>query len=204
MRNDIIFGAVLPYVAFLIARHFGLSTVHALAIGSIFPIAVILITYVRNRRLAPISVITLAATLASLVGSLYFNSAYLALLKNSLITGFVGLVFAASLMMPRPLVFYFATEKGGEERASGNRLWEVSPPYRALMRRMTIAWAVVLICEATVRALLIPLLPVDIFLVVSEAMWIVVFALMISWSLRYGSRKGEEIASAAREGEEAT
>ena len=56
MRNDIIFGAVLPYVAFLIARHFGLSTVHALAIGSIFPIAVILITYVRNRRLAPVSV----------------------------------------------------------------------------------------------------------------------------------------------------
>ncbi|WP_180897553.1 VC0807 family protein [Martelella soudanensis] len=200
MRNDIIFGAVLPYLAFLIARHFGLSTVHALAIGSVFPIAVIVVSYVGSRRLAPVSVITLAATLASLIGSLYFNSAYLALLKNSLITGFIGLVFAGSLLMPRPLVFHFATEKGGEERESGNRLWEVSPPYRALMRRMTIAWAVVLIGEATVRALLIPLLPVDIFLVVSEAMWIVVFAAMISWSWRYGSRKGEEIEARAREG----
>lgn len=199
MRNDIIFGAVLPYVAFLIARHFGLSTVHALAIGSIFPIAVIAISYIRSRKLAPVSVITLAATLASLIGSLYFNSAYLALLKNSLITGFIGLVFAASLLMPRPLVFHFATEKGGEERASGERLWQVSPPYRALMRRMTLAWAVVLIGEASVRALLIPLLPVDVFLVVSEAMWIIVFALMISWSLRYGHRKGDEIAEMERQ-----
>lgn len=199
MRNDIIFGAVLPYVAFLIARHFGLSTVQALAIGSVFPIGVIVVAYVRSRRIAAVGVITLAATIASLISSLYFNSAYLALLKSSLITGCVGLVFALSLLMPRPLVFHFATEKGSEERARGERLWLESSGYRAVMRRMTIVWAVVLFAEAGVRALLIPLLPVDVFLVVSEAMWISVFALMIAWSIRYGNRKMKHVADREKE-----
>lgn len=198
MRNDIIFGAVLPYVAFLIARHYGFTTVHALAIGSLFPIAIIVVAYVRSRRIAAIGVITLSATVASLVASLYFDSAYLALLKNSLITATVGVVFAASLFMRRPLIFHLASEKGSEERESIDRLWEVSAPYRALMRQMTVAWAVVLIGEAIVRALLIPLLPVDVFLIVSEAMWIIVFAAMIAWSMRYGNRRGKAIAAEAR------
>lgn len=196
MRNDIIFGAVLPWLTYLLAKHYDFSTVHALALGSIFPIAVIVVAYVRSNRLAAIGVITLAATLASLIGSLYFDSPYLALLKNSLITGFIGLVFAGSLLMPRPLVFHFASEGDPEERKSLNRLYAASPDYRALMRFMTIVWAVVLIAEACLRALIIPLMPVSVFLVVSEAMWITVFALMMAWSWRYGGRKGKAIADA--------
>ncbi|MBB4124384.1 VC0807 family protein [Martelella radicis] len=201
MRNDIIFGAILPYLTYLLAKHYDFSTVHALAFGSVFPIAVIVVAYVRSNRLAAIGVITLAATLASLIGSLYFDSPYLALLKNSLITGFIGLVFAGSLMMPRPLVFHFASEGDPEERKSLNRLYAASPDYRALMRFMTIVWAVVLIAEACLRALIIPLMPISVFLVVSEAMWISVFALMMAWSWRYGSRKGEAIAKAEAERE---
>ncbi|PRX07231.1 UNVERIFIED_ORG: hypothetical protein BCL66_11346 [Martelella mediterranea] len=196
MRNDIIFGAVLPWLTYLLARHYDYSTVHALALGLVFPIGVIVVAYVRSNRLAAIGVITLAATLAALAGSLYFDSPYLALLKTSLITGFIGLVFAASLLMPRPLVFHFASEGDAEERKRLNLLYAASADYRALMRRMTLAWAVVLIAEAAVRAAIIPLMPVSVFLVVSEVMWIAVFALMMTWSWRYGAAKGNAIAEA--------
>lgn len=193
MRNDIIFGAVLPYIAFLVARHFGLSNVHALAIGSLFPIATIAATYAASRRIAAVSIITLTATLASLAASLWFNSTYLALLKNSLITGCVGLIFLASLLAPRPLVFFLASEGGTGKRAEHEGFWQTRPGYRRTIREMTLIWAVVLIAEAATRAVLIPLLPIDIFLVVSEVMWIVVFAGMIAWSIRYGKRRSQAL-----------
>lgn len=193
MRNDIIFGALLPYVVFLIARHYGLSVVYALAIGSLFPIGMILISWVRQRQIAAISIITLTATLASLISSLWFDSAYLALLKGSLITGSVGLAFAASLLFPRPLVFYLADRGDAADRADIAALWERSADYRKMMRFMTRVWALVLICEALSRAILIPFIPPAAFLILSEAMWISVFALMIGWSMRYGQRRSDEI-----------
>ena len=52
MRNDIIFGAVLPWLTYLLAKHYDFSTVHALALGSIFPIAVIVVAYVRSLQRA--------------------------------------------------------------------------------------------------------------------------------------------------------
>ncbi|HBF29137.1 MAG TPA: hypothetical protein DDW73_05900 [Rhizobium sp.] len=47
---------------------------------------------------------------------------------------------------------------------------------------------VALLCEAGLRLVLIPLLPVEIFLLVSEVMWLAFFALLMAWSYRYGRR----------------
>jgi hypothetical protein len=196
MRNDIIFGAVLPYVAFLLSRHFGLTTVHALAIGSLFPVGMIVFSYLRNRRVAAVSIITLSATLASLVGSLWFNSTYLALLRNSMITGVIGLVFLGSLLAPRPLIFFLAAEGDREKRNKYENLWQTAAGFRRVMRQMTLAWALALLAEASVRAALIPFLSIDVFLIVSEIMWIAVFAGMMTWTIRYGRRRGREMEEA--------
>jgi hypothetical protein len=56
------------------------------------------------------------------------------------------------------------------------------------MRRLTAIWAIALLGEATLRLALIPMLPIAIFLPVSEAMWIGFFTLMTAWSWRYGRR----------------
>jgi len=197
MRNDILFGAILPYLAFLAARQFGLDLVQALALGALFPIAMILGRWFAQRRIAAVSLVVLAATLASLAGSLWLDSAYLALLKGSLITGSVGLAFAVSLLFPRPLVYFLAGGESADKRAEFATIWDRSPPFRALMRFMTKVWAGVLIAEALTRAALIPLLPPAVFVPVSEAMWIAVFAAMTLWSLRYGKRRGAEIRAAA-------
>jgi hypothetical protein len=57
------------------------------------------------------------------------------------------------------------------------------------MRRLTLIWGVALYVEATLRLVLIELLPIAVFLPVSEAMWIIFFAAMNLWSLRYSSRQ---------------
>jgi hypothetical protein len=66
------------------------------------------------------------------------------------------------------------------------------------MRRLTAIWAVGLLLEATVRLMLIPLLPIAVFLPISEAMWIVFFAAMTAWSWRYGTRVGSAARAAAK------
>ncbi|HBF29136.1 hypothetical protein [Rhizobium sp.] len=93
MLQDIIVSAGLPYLTFLILSSQGVSTVTALAVGAVFLIASIAVTFARNGRIQAIGILTLAATVASVITSLYFQSPYLALAKASLITSCVGVVF---------------------------------------------------------------------------------------------------------------
>jgi len=170
-------------------RHFGVETVHALAAGAVFPVAGIILGFVRERRVQALGVIVLTATIASIAGALYFTSPFLALVKGSLLTGALGIAFAVSLFARRPLVFYLASMSAdAEQRQEAETRWETEPVYRRLMRRITIVWAAALFVEAALRVVLIPLLPVAVFLPVSEAMWICCFVLMIGWSWRYAGR----------------
>ncbi|OLP44408.1 VC0807 family protein [Rhizobium oryziradicis] len=191
MLKDIVVSAGLPYLTYLFLSSHGVSTVVALAVGAIFPIGSIVIAFVRSRRIQAIGILTLAATLASVITSLYFNSPYLALAKGSLITGCVGLVFGLSLFAKRPLIFYLKSSDA-EGRARAEELWQTAPQFRKAMRVITTVWCVGLMCEAGLRLVLIPLLPIDVFLPVSEVMWIACFALLMAWSYRYGRRKTAE------------
>jgi hypothetical protein len=188
MWKDILVSAGLPYLTFLYLSSQGVSTVTALAVGAIFPIGSIVIAFVRSRRIQAIGILTLSATLASVIASLYFNSAYLALAKGSLITGCVGLVFGLSLFAKRPLVFYLKSSDA-EGRARAETLWQTAPQFRKTMRFITAVWCIGLMSEAIVRLVLIPLMPVDVFLPVSEVMWIACFGLLMVWSYRYGRSK---------------
>lgn len=185
MLMDLIVSAALPYAAFLILSSHGVSTVTALAIGAVFPIASIVVAFARERRIQAIGILTLSATVVSVVTSLYFQSPYLALAKASLITGCIGLVFGLSLMAPRPLVFYLAS-KDAQSREVNEARWQTIPGYRRVMRFITAVWCVGLLGEAGFRLVLIPLLPIEIFLPLSEVMWIGFFALLMAWSYRYG------------------
>ncbi|MBS0558947.1 MAG: hypothetical protein JSR21_02725 [Proteobacteria bacterium] len=190
MLRDIVINAALPYATYLLLSRMGVPTVPALAAGSVFPIAAILIGWLRERRIPALGIIVLAATAASILGAVAFTSPYLALAKGSLITGTVGLAFGASLLAPRPLVFNLAaTGRDAAERARMDALWQTEPRYRRIVRQITWAWTLGLLAEASLRLILIPLMPIEVFLPISEAMWIGFFALMMAWSWRYGRRR---------------
>jgi len=187
MLKDIVVSAVLPYLAYLVLTAYGVDTVTALVAGSLFPVVSIIVAAWREKRLQVIGVITLAANFASVIGSLYFQSPAMALAKGSLITGVIGLVFGASLLAPRPLVFYLASA-APEEREHAETRWQTLPAYRRIMRLITFVWFAGLVLEAGLRLLLIPVLPITVFLPVSEVMWLGCFTLLTAWSYRYGRR----------------
>lgn len=85
------------------------------------------------------------------------------------------------------LVGDMGRNQAGRERFAA--LWRDVPHFRRLMRRMTLIWGVAPCIEAALRLLLIELLPIAVFLPVSEAMAIIFIGGMNVWSWRCGSRE---------------
>jgi uncharacterized membrane protein len=138
--------------------------------------------------------IVLAATLASILAALYFTSPFLALTKGSLFSALFSALLLGSLFARRPLVFHLAAiGQEAEDRKEAETLWETEPRYRHMMRRITVVWALALLVEGTLRLLLIPLLPIVLFLPLSEAMSLGCLGLMMAWAWRYGTRQMEQI-----------
>ena len=199
LLRDIGVNAVAPYVTFLILHGRGLGTATALAAGAVFPAGATIVGFLAQRRVQALGIIVLIATAAGIVGALLFTSPYLLLAKGSLTTGGVGTAFLLSLATRRPLVFHLVSTTGQDQagRQRYTTLWDTTPPFRDLMFRLTLIWGVALYAEALLRLLLIELLPIAVFLPVSETMWIVFFAAMTAWSWRYGARRMARLREAA-------
>lgn len=186
---NIVVNAVLPYATYLLLTWYGVATVPALVSGAIFPLTATVVGMVRSRRVEALGIIVLVATAASVVGALWFTSPYLVLVKGSLISGFIGIIFLGSLAARRPLIYYAALAgQDAETRQEAETSWQSEPKYRRLMRRLTLVWGIGMMCEAGLRVMLIPYVPIAIFLPMSEVMWFSFFGLMMLWSWRYGSR----------------
>ena len=115
LLRDIGVNVVLPYATYLLLTYQDVPTVQALAAGAVFPVAAIIVGFVRERRVQALGMIVLVATVASILAALYFTSPFLALAKGSLFTGSLGVVMLGSLFARRPLVFYLARVGGDEE-----------------------------------------------------------------------------------------
>lgn len=200
MKKDLIVSVALPYVAYLVLTHFGASKVEALLVGAIFPAASVIFNIYTSRRIDALGALMLGGIVGSVIGALVWHSPWMLLARSSFVTAAVGAVFALSLLARRPLIFYLMTGDEPEKRERNDALYLSSPAFRRMVRIMTVAWAIVLCAEAATRIVLIPLLPTSVFLVVSEAMWIAVFALMSAWSWRYGQTHMAQILGTDSEG----
>jgi hypothetical protein len=190
-------NAVLPYLTYLLLAWYGVGTVRALIAGAIFPATATVTGMIRSRRVEALGIIVLVATAASVVGALWFTSPFLVLAKGSLISGFIGVIFLASLAGKRPLIYYAALAGQDEvTRHHANESWQTEPGYRRLMRTLTLVWGIGMMCEASLRLVLIPVVPIVIFLPMSEVMWFSFFALLMAWSWRYGRRIVEAMGPA--------
>jgi hypothetical protein len=193
--RDVGINAGLPYATYLLLSYEGLPTVQALAAGAVFPVGMILFGFIRERRLQSLGVIVLVATCASILAALYFTSPFLALAKGSLFSALFAGLMLGSLLTRRPLVFYLATTgQPPEVRQEADALWDSEPRYRRMLRTITIVWAIAMICEGSLRLVLIPLLPIALFLPISETMSLGCIGLMIAWSWRYGSQQMARIS----------
>ena len=199
--RDIALNAGIPLLFYRLAkRYVSASEVVALAVAATFPLAMSTIGLARRRRLDPVAVIVLLGIVVSGVGVLMGGSARLLLIRESLFTGALGLACFGSLLLPRPLMFYFGRHfMAGNDpvaRAEYDASWQ-RPTVPFVHRLITVVWGSAFLGEFAIRVVLAYALPAAAVLVLSPIILGVITIGTFIWTFAY-VRRVRQRAEAAR------
>lgn len=188
----IILNAVFPVILYKLSlRYLSASELTALIIAASFPLGKSAFDLVRNRQIDPIAIVVLLGMIANGVAMLFGGSPRLLLIRESMFTGAFGLACFASLLLPRPMMFYFAryfiAGAAPERRARFNRSWQL-PEVRFCHRLITTVWGCAFVGELIVRIILIYRLPAAMVLVIAPILAGVITITTMIWAFRYGHR----------------
>jgi hypothetical protein len=191
-----------PIIVYDVASGAGLGDVPALLLSAIGPLLNAVISVVVRGRIDEFSAFILTIIVVGAVTSLLFSDARLLLLKESAVTGILGLLFLASVPTSRPVMFLFgrrfATGGDPERIVWWNGLWQF-PRFRRTQRLMTTTWGAGLFGEAVVRIVLTYRLPVATMVVVNAVVPPAVIGVLVVTTIIWGKRAGKagEARSAA-------
>jgi len=189
---ELVIDGALPYVSYLVLRSQGVGSVTALAAGAVFPAGFIAVRFLRQRRLDGFGVIVLAVIAVGVGISVLSGDARFALVKESLLTGAIGLAMLGSLVAPRPLMYYcgrkFATDGTPEGLARWESYWAKSAMFRRSNRMMTAVWGTAFVVEAALRVLAAYSLATSTAVAVSAVVPLVVIGLLMAWTVFYSKR----------------
>jgi hypothetical protein len=203
VRRSIVLNAAVPALLYALStRYLGASEVAALSIAAIFPALDSLWGVLRQRRLDVIAVIALLSIAVSMIGVAVGGSPRILLIRESFFTGALGLACFLSLLLPRPLMFYFGRQfSAGSDPvklAHFNAGWQ-HPAVRRLHRVITVVWGGVFLGEFLIRVALVLTLPPVVVLAVSPFITGGIVVLAIIWTFAHVRRKvrGRVTADAA-------
>jgi hypothetical protein len=193
---------VLPWLAYRLALpHWG--ELGALYASAVPPVVWSLVEFARTRRVDALSILVLLGIALSIVMMALGGSPRLLLMRESMASGAIGVVFLLSLVLRRPLTFYLARatvarkEEGGAARFEA--LWNERPALRRSVRLMTAVWGLGLTGENALRSWLAWHWPVERFLVVSPFIGYGIYGALTVWTLVY-RKKLQRRATAAPAG----
>jgi intracellular septation protein A len=167
-----------PLASYQVLTSHGVATTNALLVGAAFPLVTIAAKAIRTRRLDMIGLLSLTAIAVGVLGTLLFHNAHILLVKDSLLTGALGLACLGSLFTTRPLLAVlagqFAAGAGGSRQsrsASG-------------LRRLTLVWGLTLLSEAALRVALSFVLSPALLMTISPLVAVAVFGPVAFWTMR--------------------
>src|ERR1700745_4392175 len=105
----IVLNAIIPVVLYKVSRRYvSSSELTALLVASTFPLGKSIFDLARRGQVDPISIVVLLGISADGVALLFGGTPRLLLVRESLFTGAFGFACFVSLLLPRPMMFYFA------------------------------------------------------------------------------------------------
>lgn len=190
----LLLDVALPYLTYryLTQQAPGMPLTTVLAWTTVFPAAANILSVVRRRRLDIIGMIVLAGIVVSIGAVRLGGDPRILLIRESFVTGTLGLLCLVSLTFPRPLMFYVAREfaTGGDPArvAEFDALWQWESA-RHSFRVITIVWGVGWLAECFLRVIITFTLPVGRVLVLAPLLLGAITAGMILWTVRYAARR---------------
>lgn len=205
---SLLFAVILPYLTygFLTGRHLA-GPALALIISGVWPVLESIGMLIIRRKVDEFGVFVLIMLAIGAISMVAFNSPAMILIKDSAVTGLVGLAFLVSLALPRPLAFYFgrkfATNGSRAAVAYWNGLWQ-HKGFRHTQRVVTIAWGAGFLGEAVLRIVVVAagVLPISAELLLSNIFPYVVLAALLVFTTIYSARSSRRTAEAKASADE--
>ena len=190
-------NTVVPVLLYQLSKRFvSPSELTALIFATLFPVGESLWGLAREWQLDPIAVVVLLGIAVDAGALLLGGSPKLLLLRESLFTGAFGVACFVSLLMPRPLMFYFGRYFiAGADPAKRRRFdasWLLAE-VRHGNRLVTSIWGIAFVGELVIRVALIDSVPAAWVLVISPLLLGSMTVATIVWSLAYADRMRQRV-----------
>lgn len=196
-RNEFVprlVDVLVPVGIYFALRRAGVGNVLALTAGAFVPALRVLISIVRDRRVAGLAAFVLAIFALSIALAFVTGNARVLLAKESVFTVLAGVYCLGSLLVGRPFSYYtmrrFVVGDEEEAKTEWERAWENSVEFRHTLRVLTLAWGIGFVGEALIRLVLVYELPVSTMVIVSPILLAALVVVLVIFSRVYGKRVG--------------
>jgi len=184
---SILINGLVPVVVYnLLLGHF--SSFVSLLLATLVPLLDNLYHIVKYRKADAFGLFMLTGFILSLLAFLLGGSEKLILMRESLVTGILGLIFIGSLFYSKPLIYHFAirfsANDESDQKGKFANNWAFSY-FRFVIRLMTAVWGIALLAEAVIKSILVYELSTSAFLAVSQIIFYSVLGVTILWTVIY-------------------
>lgn len=191
---DLAVNFLMPWVFYRLSRPH-VDEAHAIMISASAPMAWGLVQFARSRKVDLFSMLSLGGIVLSFAIFAFGGSPKVLLVRESLITGAIGLVFLVSVLVGRPLMFELARGFGksmpaGESGMLARARRELEsyadePWFRRFMTMMTVVFGFFEIVEMAARVALALALPTERFLLIAPIVRYAILAVGFGWLFFY-------------------
>ncbi len=198
MVRGLVLDVGLPLVTYYVLHAAGVSNWFALLTATLVAGARIVLVAVRQRVLNALGFVMLVIFGLGLVLTFATGDVRFLVLKDSIGTGVLGLLFLCFGLAGHPLTLAAARTWAPDEAAAMSERYRAVPAVRHGHLVVSSVWGVGLLGEALVRVLLVFLLPISVVVGLSTALAVVVIGSLTVWTGWYLRRARRALSAQAR------
>jgi hypothetical protein len=196
---DIVLNATIPVACYYLSKALiSPSELTALIIATVFPTLKSIYDLMHHKGINPVSLLVLLGIATSIIALFIGGDPRILLIRESFFTGAFGIACLASLIFPRPMMFYFGryfmAGNDPEKRKVFNSRWQ-NPLIRRGHRLITTVWGLVYVGEFILRVILVYALPAAVVLAASPFLLGLATIFTIVWTFRYAYKLRDEVAN---------
>jgi hypothetical protein len=177
----LLINGIVPWALYVWLSDY-MSSMSALTIATMVPLADNIVHLIKHRKPDAFGALMLVTFILTMVLVLLGGSEKILLVRESLVTASVGLIFLGSLLFGKPLMFHMAARFIGKNDFVSN--WNY-PYFRFVMRLMTIVWGIALTAEAAVRVVMVYELSTAHYLALSNFVLYGFIGAAVLWTVVY-------------------
>ncbi|PGL71530.1 VC0807 family protein [Bacillus sp. AFS055030] len=185
----LVINGILPWVIYVVLSDY-MSSILALSIATLIPLVDNVVHLWKHKRLDAFGGLMLFTLILTLLLVLLGGSEKILLVRESLITASVGIIFLISLLFKRPIIFYLGMRFIQNNRFAEN--WNIKY-FRFVMRLMTLVWGIMLLSEAVVRIIMVYDLSTERYLLFSNYVLYGFIGAATLWTVIYRRKSAKKL-----------